>query len=166
MYGLSVLFCLTGLLVVVVSRRLVRAFIGLLITLLSLAFIFFLAGAEFVAASQIMVYVGGVLVLMAFGFMLSARDEHQEPVNKVTDWLGSFTVSATLLVLLVWMVQRFLATTTLPQPIIMSGRVQTQLLGTQLMTSHLLPLEGVGLLLLIATVAALVVSRLGEQKGS
>lgn len=57
---------------VVASQNVVRMAFWLIISLGSSAGLFFLAGADFVAAAQLLVYVGGTLVLLIFGVMLTA----------------------------------------------------------------------------------------------
>jgi NADH-quinone oxidoreductase subunit J len=58
---------------VVVSQNIVRAAVWLLFTLCGTAGIYFLLGAHFVGATQLLVYVGGTLVLVVFGVMLTAQ---------------------------------------------------------------------------------------------
>src|SRR5712691_7849079 len=58
---------------VVVTQNIVRAAAWLLFTLAGTAGIFFLLGANFVGATQLLVYVGGTLVLVVFGVMLTAQ---------------------------------------------------------------------------------------------
>src|SRR6516164_526402 len=57
----------------VVTQNIVRAATWLLFTLAGVAGIFFLLGAQFVGAVQLFVYVGGTLVLVVFGVMLTAQ---------------------------------------------------------------------------------------------
>src|ERR1700704_1874919 len=66
---------LTGLcaLAVVVSQNIVRSATWLLFTLGGTSGVFFLLGADFVGATQLLVYVGGTLVLVVFGVMLTAQ---------------------------------------------------------------------------------------------
>lgn len=58
---------------VVVTENIVRAATWLLFTLAAVAAVFFLLGADFVGAAQLLVYVGGTLVLVVFGVMLTAQ---------------------------------------------------------------------------------------------
>ncbi|MFM7034066.1 MAG: NADH-quinone oxidoreductase subunit J [Planctomycetia bacterium] len=58
---------------VVVSDNVVRMALSLVLSLAATAGLFFLAGAEFVGAMQLMIYVGGTLVLLVFGVMLTAQ---------------------------------------------------------------------------------------------
>src|SRR5216684_872988 len=58
---------------VVVTRNIVRSAAWLLFTLAGTAGIFFLLNADFVGATQLLIYVGGTLVLVVFGVMLTAQ---------------------------------------------------------------------------------------------
>ena len=58
---------------VVVSGNIVRMACYLVVSLAAVAGLFFLAGADFLGAAQLMVYVGGTMVLLVFGVMLTAR---------------------------------------------------------------------------------------------
>ena len=64
--------CLFAL-AVVISNNIVHMAFYLVVCLTATAGLFFLAGADFVGAMQIMVYVGGTLVLLVFGVMLTSR---------------------------------------------------------------------------------------------
>lgn len=64
---------LAGAVGVVLSRNIVRMAFQLLVALLGVAALYFLLAAEFLAAVQLVVYVGGTLVLIIFGVMLTAR---------------------------------------------------------------------------------------------
>ncbi len=70
-----VLAAVTGVsaVAVVVTQNIVRAAAWLLFALAGTAGVFFLLGAAFVGATQLLVYVGGTLVLVVFGVMLTAR---------------------------------------------------------------------------------------------
>src|SRR5947208_6589151 len=57
----------------VVSHNIVRAATWLLFTLSGTAGVFFLLGADFLGATQLLIYVGGTLVLVVFGVMLTAQ---------------------------------------------------------------------------------------------
>jgi len=59
---------------VVVSTNIVRMAFYLVMSLAGTAGLFFLAGADFVGSMQILIYVGGTLVLLVFGVMLTSQD--------------------------------------------------------------------------------------------
>lgn len=72
---------------VVLSRNIVRAAIWLLFTLIGVSLTYFLLGAEFLGAAQLIVYVGGTLVLVVFGVMLTAQGPMQALKNKPLEWV-------------------------------------------------------------------------------
>ncbi len=82
------LAALTGLsaVSVVVTQNIVRAAAWLLFTLAGTAGIFFLLGADFVAATQLIVYVGGILVLVVFGVMLTAQGPFITMKTGAAEW--------------------------------------------------------------------------------
>src|SRR5947208_1717342 len=79
---------LTGLcaVAVVVSQNIVRSAAWLLFTLGGVSAIFFLLGADFVGATQLIVYVGGVLVLVVFGVMLTAQGPFVTMKTGAAEW--------------------------------------------------------------------------------
>jgi NADH-quinone oxidoreductase subunit J len=88
------LFALTGIsaLGVVVTQNIVRAAAWLLFTLAGVAGVFFLLGADFVGATQLIVYVGGTLVLVVFGVMLTAQGPFISMRVGAAEWAISTTV--------------------------------------------------------------------------
>src|SRR6266849_1880228 len=84
-YLLASLTCACAL-AVVVSQNIVRAAAWLLFTLAGTAGIFFLLGAQFVGATQLLVYVGGTLVLVVFGVMLSAQGPFISMKTGTAEW--------------------------------------------------------------------------------
>jgi NADH:ubiquinone oxidoreductase subunit 6 (subunit J) len=74
---------------VVVATNVVRMALYLVLSLGATAGLFFLAGAEFVGAMQLMIYVGGTLVLLVFGVMLTA----QEPLVSIQTGAGDRVVA-------------------------------------------------------------------------
>jgi NADH-quinone oxidoreductase subunit J len=154
------LFCglaIAGGLIVLATKKLLAAAMGLLATLLSVAGLMALAGAEFAATAQIMIYAGGVVVLLVFGFMLTSdRAQGDFPAlsyNRVGGvlllGLSAYTivigVFSTNWAALPWI----RAGMELPYP--SSTVTQT---GVNLFTTWLLPFELVGFLLLLALVGA------------
>lgn len=72
---------------VLLSRNIVRAAIWLLFTLIGVSLTYFLLGAEFLGAAQLIVYVGGTLVLVVFGVMLTAMGPTAALKNKPIEWV-------------------------------------------------------------------------------
>lgn len=93
----------TGLaaLAVVFTRNIVRAAVWLLFTLIGVSLTYFLLGAEFLGASQLIIYVGGTLVLVVFGVMLTAQGPVQLK-TKSQEWAVAGLIAAALFGLLVY----------------------------------------------------------------
>lgn len=85
---------------VVFSSNVVHMAFYLTLSLGATAGLFFLAGAEFVGAMQFMIYVGGTLVLLIFGVMLTAQARFVQMKTKAGEWVLAAIVGSALLVLL------------------------------------------------------------------
>src|SRR5262245_28296762 len=77
---------------VVVAQNIVRAAVWLLFTLAGTAGLFFLLGADFVGSTQLIVYVGGTLVLVVFGVMLTAQGPFITMKTGAAEWAISTVV--------------------------------------------------------------------------
>jgi len=87
---------------VVLSANIVRMALYLVLSLAATAGLFFLAGADFVGSMQILIYVGGTLVLLVFGVMLTSQDRFISMKTSQSEMLVAGLVGACLLALLVW----------------------------------------------------------------
>jgi NADH:ubiquinone oxidoreductase subunit 6 (subunit J) len=86
---------------VVVSQNIVRSATWLLFTLGGVSGIFFLIGADFVGATQLLVYVGGTLVLVVFGVMLTAQGPFITMKTGAAEWAVAAVVGLIFLGVLV-----------------------------------------------------------------
>jgi NADH-quinone oxidoreductase subunit J len=97
------LFCLIALttavcaVMVVATQNIVRSATWLLFTLAGVSGIFFLLGADLVGATQLLVYVGGTLVLVVFGVMLTAQGPFINMKAGAAEWAISAAVGLLLL---------------------------------------------------------------------
>jgi NADH-quinone oxidoreductase subunit J len=96
----ALLACLFALGVLLTSN-IVRMAFYLIVSLSATAGLFFLAGAHFVGAMQIMIYVGGTLVLLVFGVMLTAQASFISMKTSGGEWVLAAIVGGSLLQLLV-----------------------------------------------------------------
>src|SRR6187401_2008969 len=76
----------------VISRNIVRSAVCLLFTLTGVAGLYFLLGAEFLAAVQLVVYAGGTLILIIFGVMLTSKS----PFSRFQATLGEVVIALSL----------------------------------------------------------------------
>ncbi|REJ94835.1 MAG: hypothetical protein DWQ35_07420 [Planctomycetota bacterium] len=86
---------------VVFSSNVVRMAFFLIISLAATAGLFFLAGADFVGAMQLVLYVGGTLVLLVFGVMLTAQSPFISIRTSGGDWILAALVGGSMLAILV-----------------------------------------------------------------
>lgn len=85
---------------VVASQNVVRMAVWLLFTLIGVSLLYFLLGAEFAGAAQLIVYVGGTLVLVVFGVMLTAHGPLRELRTRRVEWFVGGSLGLALFVLL------------------------------------------------------------------
>ncbi len=151
-----------GSAVMVITRpNPVHSAIFLIITLLGVALLFLQMNAEFLAAVQIIVYIGGIMILFLFVIMLVSIDVSVRQVRFNRQWLlGGFTAFV-LLVLLAGAVSLQPSRMNLPQPaspgVESLGNVER--IGDALFQSYMLPFEAASLLLLVAMVGAVLMGK-------
>jgi NADH-quinone oxidoreductase subunit J len=85
---------------VVMTGNIVRMAAYLVVSLGAVAGLFFLAGADFLGAAQLMVYVGGTMVLLVFGVMLTARGPFVSMKTGGGQWILATIVAIALLAIL------------------------------------------------------------------
>lgn len=85
---------------VVVTTNIVRMACFLVASLAAVAGLFFLAGADFLGAVQLMVYVGGTMVLLVFGVMLTARGPFVSMKTGGGQWIMAVIIGGSLLAVL------------------------------------------------------------------
>ncbi|HAJ26232.1 MAG TPA: NADH-quinone oxidoreductase subunit J [Syntrophus sp. (in: bacteria)] len=152
-------FAVAVALAVVFFKRAVNGVMSLLALMLALAGLYVLMGAPLVAFFQVIVYVGAVLVLFAFVIMLLNLKESVQPLISLVDVkaVAPAVLFAVGIVVLTWLALRdaaFSKAAALQQPVI--GLRQIAL---DLFTKHLLVFELASVVLLVAAVAAIVISR-------
>ncbi len=97
--GFATIACLFAV-GVLLTNNIVRMAFYLTISLGATAGLFFLAGADFVGAMQLMIYVGGTLVLLIFGVMLTAKARYITMRTQSGEWVLSIIVGCALLFML------------------------------------------------------------------
>lgn len=154
--GATVLF---GMLVVI-ARNPVHSAIFLIGALMCIAGLYLQMGAEFVGGVQILVYVGGVMVLFLFVIML-VNVRTAERVRQLSpEWKTALLLAGALSVELVYLVLKGpgVFATSAPEAIpALQGN--TQNVGAALYTKYLLPFEIASVLLLVAMIGAVALAR-------
>jgi len=140
---------------VLFTRNVFYGALQLLTCLLALAGIYVLAFAEFVSVTQILVYAGGILVVIIFGIMLTAKITGQVVLVENGKWFSGILVGALLFTTLLYLFSSS-AFSTPGVPLSMPEHTMMNTIGYYLMTDYIVPFEIAGILLLMALVGAAV----------
>jgi NADH-quinone oxidoreductase subunit J len=145
-----------GALRVVTANNVVHAALWLVIVLAGVAALYILAAAEFVGISQILVYVGAVMVLFLFGIMLTRAQLGVERDLNNRYWGAAIPVAVMLLVVLAWAILDAFDDQTMPDP---GGPTPTQAIADNVLSNSLVPFLALSFILLAAAVGAIVLAR-------
>ena len=125
---------------------------------MSVAGLYLLLNASFVAAAQVLVYVGAVNVLIIFAIMLVNKKENLRPIENIKSRkIISTSICLTLLSLLIRV--DLSNTWGLAEPSASIGEESTIRIGEHLFSDYLLPFEVASVLLLMAMIGAIVLAR-------
>jgi NADH-quinone oxidoreductase subunit J len=149
---------------VVTTKNVVHAALHLVVVLASVGAQYIMLSAEFVAATQVLVYIGAIVVLFLFGIMLtrSRIGADQELTNKKTVLSGAATALLLLGVMGYALLDEFgWARTALPADTRLAAvnGSNTQSVSDSIFSTFLLPFEAISVLLLAALVGAIVLAR-------
>ena len=152
-------FCLAGAINLLLQSHPISSALSLIVVMTSLAVLYLLLGAEFLAAAQIIVYSGAILVLFTFVVMLiNAGREERTLGSRAASVVGFPSVVAILAVLATVILHaQGLGAASLSDPI-----TSTEDLSRVLFTQLLLPFEVTSVLILIAILGAVALARHGH----
>jgi NADH-quinone oxidoreductase subunit J len=153
--ALAVVGGLAGLLVVT-SRNVVHAALWLVVALASVAGVFLLLAAPFVAFVQVIIYVGAIVVLILFGIMLTRAPVGRRVLdNSLRARIGALVIGGAVFAMLTW----FMVDAWSGERINNRAATSTAALGTAIFRNYVLPFEAVSILLLAALIGAIVLAR-------
>jgi NADH-quinone oxidoreductase subunit J len=144
-------------LALVFTRNVFYGALLLIVCLLSVAGLYVLVFAEFVGVTQIMVYAGGVLVLIIFGIMLTARLGEKPLAVQHVNILSGLLVAVPLLTMLIILLSDSFSDRVIGKEAALPSNT-IPVIGVNLMTEYLIPFEVAGILLLIALIGAAVIA--------
>ena len=141
--------------VVVFARSLIYSAFALLFTFFGVAGLYLMLGADFLAATQLLIYVGGILVLLLFGVMLTHKIYDLDLRSEVTQFLPGLIVAAGVF--------GILTLTALRTPWAAgAGRAPsatTEEIGELFLGQYLMPFWAASILLLVALIGAAMIVR-------
>ena len=137
------------------SRNIIYSAFSLLGTFMGVAGLYVFLGADFVAAVQLLIYVGGILVLILFAVMLTHRITDVQVTNRAAGRIPALIIIGALIYLLIETIK--------VTPWVKAKQVvyapTTASIGDLFLSSYLLPFELASLVLLGAMIGAVVLSR-------
>jgi NADH-quinone oxidoreductase subunit J len=146
---------------VIFTKHIIHAILWLVVTFFSTACLFVMLGAEFLAAIQILVYAGAIIILYVFAVMLvnvknmdAQAQFHQQ--KRIGIFLGIVILAELLMVLLREFVSLGKDGPLAAQLVEWGGN--TQVIGRLLYTDYILPFELISLVLLVAIIGAVVLA--------
>ena len=150
--------CIAGALNLLMQRHPINSALSLIVVMISLAVLYLLLGAEFLAAAQVIVYSGAIMVLFTFVIMLlNAGEEDRSKSTSLVSSAAGFPGVVALVCLLSFVFLRerlHLGATRLGDQV-----VSTATLAQKLFTDLLLPFEVTSVLILIAILGAVALAR-------
>lgn len=153
-FWLFVILTVGSAAVVVFSRRVIYSAFALLFTFFGVAGLYVFLAADFLAASQVLIYVGGILTLIIFGVFLTAKIYQMDiPQQTHQRYLALLPVLGMLAALIYAL---YTADWHLVEP---ATEPTTRHLGQLLLTTYLVPFEVASVLLLAALIGAMRLSR-------
>ena len=141
-------------LVVVLHRNPVVGALSLVASFFALAVMYVLLEAPFLAALQVIVYAGAIMVLFLFVIMLLNLQHVAEPPTRPIQQFLGYTSGAAFLIGLVYFILKYTITTRVPAPF----RADARTIGIRMFEAYVFPFEMVSILLLAAIVGALLLS--------
>jgi NADH-quinone oxidoreductase subunit J len=154
-FGIIAAIMVFAALSVVTTRNVVHGALWLVVVLGGVAAQYLLAGAEFVAVSQVLVYIGAVMVLFLFGIMLTRAKIGADTDLNNPSWALGIPVALLMLGVLVWAVIDAFGDTV----IVDRGPTATVELSDAFLGPYLLPFLAMSFVLLAAAVGAIVIAR-------
>jgi NADH-quinone oxidoreductase subunit J len=140
---------------VVTSKNVVHAALYLMIVLAGTAAIFILLGAEFLGWTQVLIYIGAIVVLFMFGVMLTKAD-----LGKAGDLDNDQRVLAAVVAILVLgVLAGVIADAFSGERIVLNAPTTTATIGDELFANWVLPFEAVSVVLLAALIGSVVLAR-------
>lgn len=150
------LITLLSAFIVVFSRNIIYSAFSLLFTFFGVAGLYVLLQADFLAVTQILIYVGGILVLLLFGVMLTNKVINVEIKTGTLQTIPALILVAVVAGSLAGLFYSMWKGVGVP---VEAARPTTAVLGEMLMTSYLLPFEIASVILLVALVGAAMTAR-------
>jgi|ERR1700722_7044 NADH-quinone oxidoreductase subunit J len=158
--GIAVL----GALTLILAKEPIHSALALVLVMISLAVLYLMLGAEFIAAVQIIVYAGAIMVLFVFVIMLlNAGSEERTDFSKIAPWAGLPLGLFLLLYFGHWMARSEIGREAANGSLATTFSVSTVDMSRMIFNQYVFPFEATSILILIAILGALVLAKRDDQ---
>ena len=159
LFGILSALAVASALITILSKHPVRSAIALVFHFFMLAGLYLTLNAQFIAAIQVLVYAGAIMVLVIFVIMLLNLENESALKKKynIVQWVASFLGVALLCLLAITYLSSNSGLTFNPQ--IAADNSTAQALGKSLFEGYIFPLEAIGILLTAAIIGAIVLAK-------
>ena len=168
MEGRDIMFLIFAVVIIVfsvltvTSRRILRAAVSLLFVLIATAGLYFLLNYQFLAAVQLTLYAGGIVVLIIFSILLTSQISHKfEAVDWKKALFSALAVIAGAIVVITTVLKHTFAADTAAALEVNMDVIGKSLLGTGT-DGYVLPFEVISVLLVAAMIGAIVIAKKGS----
>jgi NADH-quinone oxidoreductase subunit J len=152
-----------GAILLIVAREPIHSALSLVMVMVALAALYLLLGAPFIAAVQIIVYAGAIMVLFVFVIMLlNAGVEERTNWSKIAKFAGLPLGVFLLFELAHWLARSAIGKSIANGSEVTNAAVSTRALSEMLFQKYLFPFEATSILILIAILGALVLAKKDE----
>lgn len=149
------LLAIGGAVYMISFTKVVHMILALTVTFLSLAGLYLLLNAEFIAFVQVLIYAGALTILMMFGIMLTKHEAAEKPPKpRLHQTVLKISVSLLFIVLFV-VIQQL----SIPKQSAAQADIDTLTIGKQLFTQYVIPFELVSLLLTVAFIGSILIAK-------
>jgi len=155
LFFLLAAMAVAGAVSLILQRHPIHSALSLIVVMIALAGLYLLIGAEFIAAVQIIVYAGAIMVLFVFVIMLlNAGEEERTNLSRMARYVG-----LPLAILLMLQLAYWIARATAMQPVALAGPAPTRALARMLFREYVFPFELTSILILIAILGAMALAK-------
>lgn len=141
--------------IVVFNKNVIHSAFSLFFTLFAVSGFYVLLRADFIAITQIMIYVGGILILLLFGVMLTTKVTDLQISTKTLNMIPSIIFTVGIISILIFII--ISTKWNIKQPV-MNDETVSQI-GKMLLTNYLLPFEIASIVLLVALIGSAMFAR-------
>ncbi|MEM8938565.1 MAG: NADH-quinone oxidoreductase subunit J [Bacteroidota bacterium] len=149
-----------GVGIIVFSRNIIHAAYALSLALLGIAGVYVLLNAELLAVVQILIYAGGVVILLAFGVMMTHRLRGEKVLSGAKNQFPAAITAIAIFVILAHSISE----TNFPGNKVPKMNNQVEHIGVAFLTEHIVAFELIAFILLVALVGAAYLAKLAANE--